>query len=177
MIYPRTITIENEPLKNLILKKSELVSKGRAKSEEIETIEKQMAEIDAQIQAEEKKVNIDDFLEEEKKLVETVNKAIEDMEVIKQNIFDHIKAQVPPELYVNYETLEKNKAVMEEERNKIAIKAQKYNDKIIPIAREMMKPFLEDQYEDYDSLYVENGEIVATIFSHLNDFKTKFKKK
>lgn len=177
MIYPRTIQIENNKLKDLILKKSELVNKGRTVSDEIEIIEKQMTEVDEQIQAEEKKVNIEDFLEEEKKLTEIVNKAIEDMKVIKQNIFDRIKVQVPPQLYTNYETLEKNKADKEEERNKIAIKAQKYNDKIIPVAREMMKPFLEDMYEDYDSLYVEDGEIVATIFSHLNDFKTNFKKK
>jgi hypothetical protein len=39
-----------------------------------------------------------------------------------------------------------------------------------------MKPFLLDAYEDYDSLKIEGDEIVATIFSHLQDFKKNFKK-
>lgn len=177
IMYPRTITIEHPKLKELLIKKAELVNMGRAKSDEIDIVEKEMAEIDQQIVAEEKKVNTDDLLEKEKVVTKKVEEAIEEMKAIKQEIFDRIKKEVPAELYTKYETLEENKKRMEEERNKIALKAQKYNDKIIPIGREMMKPFLEDIYEDYDSLYLENGEIVATIFSHLQDFKTNFKKK
>jgi len=176
-MYPRIIQVENDKLKDLILKKGELVNKGRAKDEEAETLNKQMEEIDVKIQEEEKKADIKDLLAKEKKISKTVDKAIVDMQEIKQEIFDRIKAQVTPELYTNYEALEKQKEEKEAERNKCAMKAQKYNDKIIPLAREMMKPFLEDVYEDYDSLYVEDGEIVATIFSYLNDFKINFKRK
>lgn len=176
-MYPRTITIENDKLKELMTKKGQLVEKGRGVSDEIEAIEKEMNEIDLKLQEEEKKVNIDDLLEREKEQTKIVEECIEKMKVIKQEIFDRMNAQVPPEYHAKYDELKKTKEDKEEERNKIALKAQKYNDKIIPLSREMMKPFLKDQYEDYDSLYIEDGEIVANIFSHLHDFKINFKKK
>lgn len=176
-MYPRNITIENPKLKELILKKGELVAIGRSISEEIEDLEKAMAEGDTKIQEAEKLVNIDDLLEREKAISLKVDEAIKEMKVIKQEIYDRMIKQVPAELHTEYEEVKKKKEEAEEKRNKIALKAQKYNDKIIPIAREMMKPFLKDMYEDYDSLYIEDGEVVATIFSHLNDFRTNFKKK
>lgn len=177
MIYPRNITIENEKLKDLLFKKADLINKGRAVSDEIEKLELEMEETDKKVQEEEAKVDISDLNEKQKVIGAKVDEAIKEMQAVKEEIFDRMIKQVPPELHTKYEELKKIKEDKEEERNKVAIKAQKYNDKIIPVAREMMKPFLEDMYEDYDSLYVENGEIVATIFSHLNDFKINFKKK
>jgi len=176
-MYPKSIQLSDEKLKKLIIAKGELVTKGRGVSVEIEAIEKEMEEVNQQLMAEEKKVNIDDILEKEKALTLKVEEAIAEMKVFKQEIFDRMKAQVPPELGVKYDELKKTLEDKETERNKIALKAQKYNDKIIPISRELMKPFLKDQYEDYDSLYLEDNEIVATIFSHLSDFKNNFKKK
>ena len=176
-MYPKTIQISNDKLKDLVLKKGELVKKGIAVSNEIETIEKEMEEVDLKLQEEEKKVNIDDLLEKEKAIIAKVDEAIKEMNEIKKEIYDRMSKQVPPELHTKYDELTKLKEEKETERNKIAIKAQKYNDKIIPIGKEMMKPFLKDVYEDYDSLQIEDGEIVATIFSHLQDFKTNFKKK
>lgn len=177
MQYPKNITIKNDKLKDLMLKKKELVEKGRGVSEEIETLEKEMEEIDTKLKEEEKKVNIDDFIEKEKAISIKVDEAIKEMNEIKKEIYARMKAEIPPELGIKYDELEKAKEEKETERNKIALKAQKFNDKIIPLSREMLKPFLEDVYEDYDSLYLEDDEIVATIFSHLNDFKINFKKK
>jgi seryl-tRNA synthetase len=176
-MYPKAITIENDKLKNLLEKKSELIMKGRGVSEEIEKLETEMAEIDKQIQDEEKKVDVTDLDEKAKVLIEKVNEAIKEMDEIKKEIYDRMMNQVPPELHTKYDELNKAKEEKDLERNKIALKAQKYNDKIIPISREMMQPFLEDIYEDYDTLYLEDGEIVATIFSHLDDFKKNFKRK
>jgi len=176
-MYPRTITIENKKLENLLLKKSELVKKGRATSDEIEKLEAEMAEVDKKLQEEEAKVDISDLNEKQKAIGAKVDEAIKEMQAVKEEIFDRMMKQTNPEYRTKYEELSKAKEKLEEERNKIALKAQKYNDKIIPIGREMMKPFLKDQYEDYDSLYIEDGEIVATIFSHLHDFKMNFKKK
>jgi vacuolar-type H+-ATPase subunit I/STV1 len=176
-MYPRTITIENKKLQDLLFKKADLVNVGRATTDEITKLEEEMVEVDKKLQEEEKKVDIADINEKQKEIGARVDKAIEEMKVLQQEIYDRMLAQTSPELRTQYDELKKKKEDKEEERNKVALKVQKYNDKIIPLAREMMKPFLEDQYEDYDSLYVENGEIVATIFSHLNDFKNNFKKK
>ncbi len=176
-MYPKTVTIESPKLKTLLQKKGELINIGRAKTDEIEQLEKDMEATDQEVQAEEKKVNIDDLLEREKAETKIVEECIEKMKVIKQEIYDRMIAQVPKELHEKYDKIRKDKETLEEERNKIALKAQKYNDKIIPLAKEMMKPFLEDQYDDYDTLQLQGDEIVATIFNHLNDFKTNFKKK
>lgn len=176
-MYPKTVTIENDKLKGLLVKKGELVSVGRAKSEEIEAIEKEMEDIDKKVQEEEAKVDISDLNEKQKEIGARVDVAIQEMQGVKKEIFDRMNKQVPHELHEQYEELKKKKEDLEEERNKIALKAQKFNDKIIPMARESMKPFLVDQFDDYDSLYLENGEIFATIFNHLVDYKAKFKKR
>lgn len=177
MIYPRIIQIEHNELKDLLLKKAELINKGRAVSEEIEKLEIEMQEVDKKLQEEEAKVDISDLNEKQKAIGAKVDEAIKEMEEVKKEIFARMMEQTDPELRITYDVLKKEKEEKEEKRNKIALKAQKFNDKIIPMGKSMMKPFLEDQYEDYDSLKIENGEIVATIFSHLNDFKTNFKKR
>jgi hypothetical protein len=99
------------------------------------------------------------------------------MKAIKEEIYSRMKDKVPPELGKQYDELKKKKEDLENNRKKIALKANKFNDKIIPLGKELMKPFLIDQYDDYDSLYLDNDEIYATIFNHLNDFRNKFKKK
>ncbi len=176
-MYPKSVTIENTKLKELLKKKGELIKTGRAKSEEIEKLEKEMEETDALVQAEEKKVNIDDLLEKEKVETKIVEECIEKMKLIKQEIYDRMIKEVPKELHDKYDDLRKRKETLEEERNKIALKAQKWNDKIIPLGKECMKPFIEDAFDDYDTLQLEGDEIVATIFNHLHDFKTNFKRK
>jgi len=176
-MYPKTITIQNDKLKTLLQKKAELVDIGRAKSVEIEQLEKEMEETDKKIQEEEKKVDITDIDEKQKAVGAKVDEAIKEMDALKKEIFERMIKQVPAELHSKYDELRKKKEELETERNKIALKAQKWNDKIIPLGREIMKPFLTDMYDDYDSLFLEDGKIVATIFSHLQDFKTNFKKK
>lgn len=175
-MYPKIVTIENNKLKDLLVKKGELVKVGREKSDEIETLEKEMSEIDIKIQEEEKKVNIDDLLEKEKVETKIVEECIERMKLIKKEIFDRMNTEIPHDLHNKYDELKKKKEELEEERNKIALKAQKYNDKIIPLAKVSMKPFLQDQYDDYDTLQLQGEEIVATIFNHLTDWKNNFKK-
>lgn len=172
---PRKITIENNKLKKLLEEKSVLITEGRGVSEEIEKLEKEMEEIDIKIQEEEKGVDIGDLLLLEKQQVAIVEECVEEMEKIKQMIYDRMKEKTSPELREKYEKIKKVKEEIENKRNKIALKAQKYNDKIIPLGRKLMKPFLEDKFEDYDTIRIENGEIVCTIFSHLEDFKNNFK--
>lgn len=176
-MYPRTVTIEFPKLKTLLQKKGELVAIGREKSVQIEILEKEMEETDKKVQEEEKKINIDDLLEREKAETKIVEECIAKMKVVKQEIYDRMRAQTSPELHTRYDELKKKKEELELERNKIALKAQKFNDKIIPIAKEQMKAHLKDQYEDFDSLFLEGDEVFATIFNHLSDWKSKFKKK
>lgn len=174
--YPREIKLENEDLKNLILEKGKLVDEGRAKSIEIEKLENDMSEIEKQLIEEEKKVNLDEFHKKEKTITKRMEKCIADINKIKQEIYTKIKAETPQELRDKYDEIKKEKENKEEERNKIALSAQKFNDKIIPLSRELMKPLLQDEFEDYDTIMIKDNEITASIFSHLNDFKINFNK-
>ena len=173
----RKIKLENNKLKKLLEEKSALITEGRRVSEDVENLEKELEEIDKKIQEEEKAVDIGDLLLLEKQQVSIVEECIEEMKNIKQKIFDRMKEKTSPELRNQYEEIRKKKEGIENTRNKIALKAQKYNDKIIPLGRKLMRPFIEDRFEDYDTIRLEDGEIVATIFSHLDDFKNNFKKK
>lgn len=176
MIYPRELKIENEELKELIKEKSKLVLEGRTKSEEIEAIEKELSEIDKSLQEEESKVDLSEFKKKEASITKRMDQCIADIQEHKNAVYAKIKAETPQEIRDKYEELSKLKEEKETERNKIALSAQKYNDKIIPLSRELIKPFLQDEYEDYDSVFLKDGEINCTIFSHLDDFKTKFNK-
>lgn len=173
-IYPREAMLESEELKSLIEEKGKLVNEGRAKSLEIEILEKEMSETEKLLMVEEKKVDLKEFQKREKSITKRMEKCIADMNQIKKDIYEKIKKETPQELRDKYEELNKQKEEKETERNKIALAAQKFNDKIIPLSRDLMKPLLQDEYEDYETIRIENGEVVATIFSHLNDFKVNF---
>lgn len=173
----KIIKLTDNKLKKLLEDKAVLITNGRAKSEEIEVVEKEMEEVDTQIKDIEKQVNIDDFLAEEKVLVAKVEEAIKEMGVIKQNILERLKGHGEPELFKKYDDLKVKKDELETERNKIALKAMKYNGKIIPLGQKLMKPYLEDIYDDFDTIKIEDGEIVASIFNHLEDYKINFDKK
>jgi phenylalanyl-tRNA synthetase alpha subunit len=173
----RTIKLENKKLLNLLTEKGDLINTGREVSDKVESYEKEMEELDLKVQEAEKKVDITDLTDKEKEISDRVQKCIDDMNAVKQEIYKRMSEQVDHTLHEEYEEVKKRKEQAEEVRNKIAIKIQKFNDKIIPLTRTLMKPFIEDEYEDYDTIKIEDGEIVATIFSHLDDFKDNFKKK
>jgi len=102
---------------------------------------------------------------------------IKDMDNIKKDIYAKIKKETPQRLRDDYDKAKKSKEKLEIERNKIALKAQKYNDKIIPLSRDLMKPHLQNEFEDYDTIFIKDDKMIATIFSHLEDWKIIFNKK
>lgn len=176
-MYPKKITIQNDKLKKLLIEKSELITLGRETSEEIEKIEQEMNELDEQMKLVQKSVDISDLQEKAKVIGEKMEVCIQEMKEVEKEIDTRLKEKSPTELLDRYDTLKNEKEKKETERNKLAIKAQKYNHKIIPLGRKVMFPYLEDMYDDYETLKIEGGDIVATIFNHLNDFKINFKKK
>jgi len=177
MNYPKQVKLENEELKKLLEEKAELVKNGRAKSVDIEELEKQMAEVEKELVAEESKVDLGEFKKREKAITKRMEKCIKDIDDIKKEIYAKVKKETPQGIRDKYEDIKKQKEDAETERNKFALNVQKYNDKIIPIGRDLMKTFLENEFDDYDSIRIENGEIVCSIFNHLNDFKIKFNEK
>lgn len=171
------ITLQNDKLKKLLTEKAELITLGRAKSEEIEKLETEMQEMDKQMKALEKEVSIEEF----KAKIEELNTKVEPFILQLKEIEEQIKAKktavIPKELGEKYDIAKIKKDELENERNKIALKAMKYSGKIIPLAQKLMKPYLEDEYSDFDTIKIEDDEIIASTFSHMDDFITNFKKK
>ncbi|MEK9207142.1 MAG: hypothetical protein AAB922_01580 [Patescibacteria group bacterium] len=173
--YPRIIKLENDKLRKLLEAKAELITQGRVISDEITQKEADMEQIDKDIQEVEKTVEADDIKVKAEAITLRFNEVVKEMDLVKQELYDRMKAGVGSELPAKYESVKEEKEKLENDRNKIALKVQKFNDKAIPIGRKLMKPHLEDSYEDYDSLRIENGEVVGTIFSHMDDFIKRFK--
>lgn len=177
MEYPKKVNITNEKIKKLLSEKSDLVTIGRKMSEEIEKMDEEMQEIDNKMKELEKTIDISEFSAREKEITAVVENAIEQMNKIQSEIREKMISIVPKELGDRYETIKNEKETKENERNKVALKVQKYNDKIIPLGRKLMKPYLEDNFDDYETISIVDGEVVATVFNHLEEFKTNFKKK
>ncbi len=175
--YPKIVKLVSSKLMQLLEEKAGQVTKGRAKSEDIEKFEADMVEVEKQLIEAERKVDLSEFKEREKEVSERMKKCVEDIDKIKAEIHAKIKAETPQELRDKYDSLKTEKDNAENERNKFALKAQKYNDKIIPLGRKLMKEHLSSSFEDYDTIRIDKGEIICTIFNHLEEWKINFNKK
>ena len=173
----RTVEIKDNKLKDLIEKKSALIMEGRAVSEEVEATEAQMKEVDEKLVSAEKLVDITDLDVKAKDITDRFNVIQEDMNALNKEVMERLATNVPKEFKEEYDTLKAKKDELEEKRNKIALNAQKYNDKIIPLTRKLMKPFLEDEFDDYEGVSIENDIIVGRIFNHVEDYKASYRAK
>lgn len=177
MQYPRQHIIDDPKLKDLLKKKTELVLQGREMSMDIEDIEKGQEIIDKQIQEIEKVVDIKDLEPKSKAITKEFNTVVAKMEAFKKEVYERMKAKVPPELGEKYEKNKKLKEKLENERNKVALKVQKIKDLIVPLTQKVAKSLLKDEFEDFHELRIENDEIVLEIFSHLETWKEMRRKK
>jgi hypothetical protein len=173
MEYPRRIVLDDPKLKKLLLEKEDLILEGREASARIEELEEQMAIKDTEIQALEKKIDLGDLRERAEDITKRFNAVAAEMAAMKKEIYERMNAEMPKEVLKEYDDMKKEKERLEKHRNKLALKVQARSDRVIPMARKLLEPYLRNEYEDYDSLRIENGEVVGTIFSHLEEFKTR----
>ena len=175
--YPRIVEINDERLKSLLQEKTELVMHGRELSQQIEDCENDMAALNTEILEHEKMIDVSDIDNEAREIKMAMKAITLQMQAVNKKYGDRLRAGVPATYYEQYEAREVAKKKLEEERNKIALKVQKKNDKIIPLGRKLMQPFLQDEYEDFESLRLEEGRVVGAIFSHMATFIEHFAKK
>lgn len=172
--YPRTVTISDSKLTKLLKEKAEMVLEGRSISEDIDEKEKEMDIIDKEVQAVEASVEVADLRAEAEVLTKEFNAIMTKMEDNQKKVRERLHEIVPQEMKDKYDSKKKEKEELENKRNKIALRIQKWNDRIIPMARKVMATFIQNEYEDYDTLRIENGEVVGTIFNHFEDWKRAF---
>lgn len=175
--YPRKIVLEDAKLKKLLTEKSNMILDGRKISEDIDAVQAEMDAIDKEVQTVEATLVAEDLKERANGITAEFNAVMAKMDELKKEHRERLGTIVPQELKDKYDAKKTEKDSLETQRNKIALKAQKWNDKIIPIARRIMSKHIENEFEDYDTLRLENGEVVATLFSHLEDFKREYLKR
>lgn len=169
--YPKRIIIDNPRLTQILEEKNDMVMEGREKSIEIEEYDVKLAELDKQMVAIEQTVDISDLDEQAKVVTEKTNAILAEMKEIEQARFNRCDAAIPQELKDEYKQLGKIKEEKENERNKIGLKVQKWKDKIIKMTQNTAKDYLKEEFEDFNDIRMENGELILEIFSHLEDYK------
>lgn len=179
--YPRTVILDHPKLISLETQKGQIIQEGREISQQIADVELEMGKIDIRLQAEEAKVDISDLKLQGDTIVSEMEEVAKGyankIKAIEQQIYDRMKAQTNPELRTQHELLKKQKEELETARNKKALKAQKIKDRIIPIARRLLKGQLQNKYEDYYDIQLKDGKMIGTIFSHLDEWNKNFEEK
>ena len=176
-MYPKQIELNDDKLKTLLEKKGVLITEGRAKSERIEEVEKEMQEIDAKLVEAEKEVDISDIDANAQDITDRFNALKAEMDAVNKAVRERLSEKAPLELRDKYHALKTELDTLETDRNKIAIKAQKYNDKIIPTVRALLKPYITDDFEDYGAVKIEDGKRIGEVINHLEEYKQNFLEK
>jgi len=65
---------------------------------------------------------------------------------------------------------------LEEDRNKLVLKIQRYNDKALPLIDKYKKEEELGEFEEYSRLYFKDDELRLEIFNALEEFKEFYKK-
>ena len=172
--YPRTVFLEDPKLKRLLEERESMILDGRKLSADIDEKEREMDEVNQELLTVEATVDVDDLRQEAEKLTVQFNSVMSAMEDNQKKVRERLHQIVPQELKNKYDNKKKEKEDLENKRNKIALRVQKWNDRIIPLGQKVMSAFIQNEYEDYDTLRIENGQVVATIFNHFEDWKKIF---
>jgi len=172
------IVITNKKLVKYIEDKDALVTEGRKVTREMESIETKIKNFETQEKLITGKVKPSPELGARgDALVEEINRKIKELEVLGKEVEEQKLSAVPKEMKDEHMALLKKNETLERERNKIALKIQKIKDRLIPIIQKEVKPLLETEFDDIETAKVKDGKVYISTFNHLEDFKSKFKKR
>lgn len=171
----KTLTFDNKKAIELLTAKEELILTGRKISGDIEKMEDKIAkhdEVEREITNQETP-EIKAMIEEGNAIHKQCEEFGQKLEDAGNKIMDAKLALIPEDIKKEHYALRDEKEKMERERNKIALKVQKIKDKLIPLVQKLAIPLLEE-FEDTETVTVEDGKVVVKVFSHLEDWKKKF---
>lgn len=167
--------IDNKKIFDYLSQKEELITEGRKISKQIEDVERHIAEIDRKERKITSKVEPKELIDRGNEIKEQVNKLIKELDKIGVQIQDTKLAAIPEDVKKKHYALRAEKEAFERERNKIALKVQKVKDKVVPLIKKEVKPLL-NEYEDIETAEIKGGKVTIKVFSHLDEFKKRFKK-
>ena len=170
------VELENVKLFKLIEDKDALVKVGRKISSELETLEFKINKLQEKEKVITGKYEPKDLLARGEIVRLQMERNMKEFNKVSAEIHQAKLDQIPKSMKDDHYALMKIREEKEEERNKIALKIQKIKDKLIPILKKEITPFLKE-YEDTQTVELKNGKIVVETFSYLEDFKKQFKNK
>lgn len=172
------ITLDNPRLVKFINDKDTLVQEGRKITRDIENLEVRIKGFENREKAITAKVKPSiESIEKGNKLTDEINAKIKELETLGMEIENQKLAAVPAKMKEDHLNLLKQKETLERDRNKIALKIQKIKDKIVPIIQKECKPLLKNEFDDIETASIKDDKIVIKTFNHVEDFKSKFRKR
>lgn len=172
------IELKHPKLVKYINDKDALVTEGRKITREIEGLDKKIKSFEDKEKIITAKVKPSAEIEARgEALAEEINRKIKELESLGKEIEEQKLSAVPTEMKDEHLDLLKQKEKLERDRNKIALKIQKIKDRIIPIVQKEVKPLLKTEFDDINTAQVKGDKVVITTFNHLEDFKSKFKRR
>jgi predicted nucleic acid-binding Zn-ribbon protein len=172
----KTIKIDDKRVLKLLEEKEVLVKSGRRISDEILRMETKITDCETK----EKKITAQhqhkEMGDKAEALKAQINKLVKEFEKVASDITLDKLAAIPKDLEKTHRDLMKAKEEKERERNKIALKVQKIKDRVIPMIKKHVTPHLAE-YEDIQNVEVKKGEVVASVYSALDEWKESYRKK
>jgi predicted nucleic acid-binding Zn-ribbon protein len=168
------IELDNPKLYKLIEEKDALVKSGRKISSELETIQFKIDKLVEKEKVITGKHENKDLMTKGEIIRLELERAMKKYDEIAEEIRLDKLAQIPKKIEEEHLALMKKREELEAERNKIALKIQKFKDKIVPTLKKLIKPHLKE-FDDTETVEIKDGKILVKTFNYLEDFKTKFK--
>lgn len=170
--------IENKKIVDLLTEKEAHVIEIRKVSSEIENLTTRIKRCEEKEKRITGKVTPPTELKEKgDKLEKDIHALMDELEKVGKEVEALKLAAIPEDLKKEHLGLLKEREVKEREMNKIALKVQKIKDKVIPLIQKEVKPILKTEYDDIETAKIKDGKLVITTFNHIEDFKSKFKKR
>jgi predicted nucleic acid-binding Zn-ribbon protein len=170
------ITLENKKIHDLIVEKDRLVEEGRAASRALEDLQKKITGYENKERAITSKVKVKDLEERGNVLNDECQKKFEELQKIIEQIEKKRLEAIPKDIKDEHMALLKEREKMERDLNKIALKVQKVKDRVVPLIQKEVTPLLKE-YDDIETAKTKDGKVLIATFNHVDDFKSKFKKR
>lgn len=169
------IKLKDKKIVDLITGKDKAIDEGIAVSTELARIEKEIISYENKEKDITSKVNVGELKERGERLNKECQEKFDELQKVIKQIEILRLSHIPVDMKEAHTALMKKREALERERNKLALKVQKFKDKLIPMIQKAVKPLLKE-FDDIETAKVKDGEVIITSFNHLEDFKRKFKR-
>lgn len=172
----KTIKLDNKKIVAFLNEKDEILKELHSVIKEIDVVnKKQLKNIEKQKKITEK-TEPKELIEQGRVIQEAINEQFKKLDEIGDEIHKLKLAAIPEKTKEEYFELKAKHEELETLRNKLGLKIQKIKDRVIPMIQKETKKHLEE-FEDIENPKVVGEEVVIGVYSHLEDWKKKFKAK